>query len=375
MSIPTKTWRVLGLLGWVLVCVAVMVLAVEGVGRALIWFKYGQPGKSYGLWRPDPELGADHRPNAYNSLTTTNDHGFRNREDVLVPRPKDAPRIIAFGGSTTFGYNLRDEDTFTSQLEELMRRQHGLERSQVLNAGRIACSSGYNLKLVRRVAPELRPDYAIVYEGVNEMLNAYNLSRQGYSLDDLDGRWGVTASLDQERWLKRNSVIVRFIDYGVKRWLLRFRKQDPVDSLWSDMQVDPWVVENFRRVLGEMLGVLEAHDVTPVVVRYAFSRFGHIHGIFSDTAAEVAREHDVLVYDMRGQFESGQVPLDALFIHSGVHVTPEGARRMAQGLAAVIVEDWRRIGDEGSPGEFGLDTQLQRPDIPRSWVSATRVGV
>jgi len=368
MAPRARFWRALGLTGWVLFTVALMILTVEGTGRAVIRFRYGRPGKSYGLWRSDPELGVDHRPNAYNTLTTTNDHGFRNRQDVLEPRPEGAPRIIAFGGSTTFGYNLRDEETFTWQLETLLRQEPGLEQSQVLNAGRIACSTAYNLKLVRRLVPDLRPDYAIVYEGVNEMLNAYQLTRQGVSLDDLEGTWGVTAPLDQERWLKRNSVIVRFVDYVVKRWLIRLGGRDPVDWLWRAMKVHPWVVANFRVVFGEMLTELETYHVRPVVVRYAFSKFGHIHGVFSDAAADLAREHGALVYDMRAQFENAETPIDRLFIHSGVHVTPEGARMMARGLAEGILEDWQRSGrGHGIGQEFGLDTQRRGPDIPSFW--------
>src|SRR5258708_4505922 len=94
---------------WVilLVVVPVMLLALAEVcARAVVWARYGVPGKQYGLWDFDPKLGAVHAKHAYNSNSETNDFGFRNREDVIEPKPSGAFRIIAYGGSTTFCYNL-----------------------------------------------------------------------------------------------------------------------------------------------------------------------------------------------------------------------------------------------------------------------------
>src|SRR5262249_5820840 len=84
----------------------ILILGVEGVGRAIIHLKYGVAGKSYGLWQYDRELGAIHAANAYNHNSETNNFGFRNKENVVEPKPANALRIIAYGGSTTFCYNL-----------------------------------------------------------------------------------------------------------------------------------------------------------------------------------------------------------------------------------------------------------------------------
>src|SRR5262249_6381625 len=55
----------------------ILILGVEGVGRAIIHLKYGVAGKSYGLWQYDRELGAIHAANAYNHNSETNNFGFR----------------------------------------------------------------------------------------------------------------------------------------------------------------------------------------------------------------------------------------------------------------------------------------------------------
>ena len=67
------------------------ILAIEGAGYAIIHFMYGVPGKSYGLWTYDAEIGAIHASNGYNSNSETNNYGFRNKEDVLDPKPPGQP--------------------------------------------------------------------------------------------------------------------------------------------------------------------------------------------------------------------------------------------------------------------------------------------
>jgi hypothetical protein len=58
------------------------VAAAELGGRVLFHFKYGKPGKTYGIYMADPDLGATHRPSSYNMNSVINNLGFRNVEDI-----------------------------------------------------------------------------------------------------------------------------------------------------------------------------------------------------------------------------------------------------------------------------------------------------
>ena len=69
----------------ILIATAVLLGLLEAMGWIYIHTRYGRPGKSYGIWQADRELGTIPRPNSYNSLTSLNHYGFRNREDVLDP--------------------------------------------------------------------------------------------------------------------------------------------------------------------------------------------------------------------------------------------------------------------------------------------------
>lgn len=335
---------------WLVFSIGLAVLLIEGTGRLVIHFIYGIPGKSYGLWKSDPELGATHRKNAYNTRSSLNNYGFRNREDVFEPKPPNSLRIIAFGGSTTFGYNLKDSQVFTEKLEERLRRMPGYEKTQVLNAGRICYSAGHNIILIKRLVPQFKPDYVIVYEGTNEVLNSWMLQYDGISLDKLDSSsyGAIGKSYDQNRAFKRNSVIARFIDYYIKKAVdsirakaVNARKTSLSLYETKNIKIHPWIIENYRFLLKNILDFLNREKVKTIVIRYASIRNPE-KKVFSDMSSEIAREKGTLIYDMQSQFDNFGGLEDDLFIYTGMHVTNLGASVMADGLYDVITKDLRR---------------------------------
>ena len=340
-------------ISYLIFSVLLLILCTEGLGRLVIHWRYGVPGKSYGLWQYDPELGATYRPNSYNTLTSLNNYGFRNsREDVFESKPSNSLRIIAIGASTTFGYNLVDEDTFTWKLEQKFRKIPGLERTQVLNAGQICHSTGHNLIRIKRLVPKLKPDYVILYEGLNELLNAWVLRSDGVSFSHLyeTKTYGVLGkSYGQNHWLERNSVIARFLNYCVQNVISTVRKNEIIRKEYDAPALEaqnreikrvakePWVAENFKFLFRQMIDFLLSEGVTPIVIRPASVNSPEAL-TFSDIALEIAREKGVPICDMRSRFERvGN--MNDLFIHTGIHVTPKGAELLADELFQTISKD------------------------------------
>jgi hypothetical protein len=97
----------------------------------------------------------------------------------------------------------------------------GHEHDEVLNAGQICFSIAHEYALAKRLIPQLKPDVVILFTGFNELLAAQVIENQDHgNLDQLlaEQRWGVCAQhLDQARFWKRNSVLVRLWDYKVKK--------------------------------------------------------------------------------------------------------------------------------------------------------------
>ncbi len=316
--------------------------ALEVGGRIYIHFEYGVPGKSYGLWRYDQVLGARHRENAYNTHTQTNDHGFRGREPVIEPRPPGALRIIAYGGSTTFCYNLADGDAWPARLEARLRRDH--PRHQVLNAGAILWSLGHAYARARQDLPLLEPDHVILYSGINEHTNAELLAAAGTPMAALvaAGDFGRFATnLDQNRWVKRNLISVRFLDYVVSRRLRRLRPAaEPAADYPS--APDPHVLRNYLHVLGQFLDLAAENGARAVFLVQTHAgdspRNAYLTS-YSRAGAGLARDRGAIVVDAREIVDSHAGDPGDLFYTTGVHYSAAGARQLAELLYARVYAD------------------------------------
>ena len=84
----------------------------------------------------------------------------------------DTKIIWMFGGSTTWGYGARDEKTIPSELSrKLANTGH---RFHVVNFGERGYTLAQNInRLVLELRAGRRPDYALFYEGVDDIFVAY----------------------------------------------------------------------------------------------------------------------------------------------------------------------------------------------------------
>ena len=327
----------------------ILILGVEGVGRAIIHLKYGVAGKSYGLWQYDRELGAIHAANAYNHNSETNNFGFRNKENVVEPKPANALRIIAYGGSTTFCYNLSTDLAWPLRLQEILRAQHNAS-DQVLNGGDVGWSIGHELARAKRDLPKLKPDFVIIYSGVNEEYNAALLRAEGVSFEQAlkDGKTGLfSRNLDHARWLKRNSLIIKCRDikcwdyvgdYVAARW---WRSPNaggaeahmaPAQPQAGSGAIDPVVSGNFNATLRDFIALIRAYGAKPIyVIVGGLPEIGQNGRLlqYSRQGAEVARQLGVIVLDSQEIIESYNGERRALFADTGVHWSETGAALLA----------------------------------------------
>ncbi len=323
------------------VSTVVLIAATEGIGRFVVYLRYGVPGKTYGLWKYDPELGAIHASEAYNSNSETDNYGFRNREDVNDLKPKGAWRIIAYGGSTTFCYNLPTDEAWPLQLQTLLRFS-GNPKDQVLNAGAIMWSMAHEITRAKRDIPFLHPDYVILYSGVNEEANAALAKLEGkdLTLGIAQGRPIFATNLDQDRWLKRNSVIIRLLDYS-PTWLSSESSAKPNEPTVVQLETgdaDALAKRHFLMVLGQFIDLIEQNGGTPIYVTMGGLRTldGGIPRLlqYSRNGAELARQRGVLVLDAQDVVDAYPGDKRDLFIGSGVHWTKLGAKLLAQFIQA-----------------------------------------
>jgi len=90
------------------------------------------------------------------------------------PIERDRFNVFVFGGSTTFGYGVADDQTIAAHLQELLRRDGGLDRpATVYNFGRgYYYSTPERLLFERLLTAGHVPDLAIFVDGLNDFYYA-----------------------------------------------------------------------------------------------------------------------------------------------------------------------------------------------------------
>lgn len=117
------------------------------------------------LYQPHPYLVTAPRPGAHAEYRgigyTHNSQGFRGPE--IAPK-SERLRIVAVGGSTTYGANVTDGREWPVRLGELLG-----PRYEVLNFGMLGHSTVEHIALMSLIVPEYRPDILIVHVGLNDL--------------------------------------------------------------------------------------------------------------------------------------------------------------------------------------------------------------
>ncbi len=120
-------------------------------------------------WTPHHYLNYYPSPGYVHGLTHHNSLGYRDRE-FTIKKPRGTLRIIAIGGSTTYTIKVRDNNkTFTSLLEQILKKRYGYDHVEVINAGVGGFSSWESLINLQYRVLNLEPDLVIIYHGVNDV--------------------------------------------------------------------------------------------------------------------------------------------------------------------------------------------------------------
>jgi len=129
-------------------------------------------------------LKETYRPSEYEPFTGFRDRPFRGRfvnvdpagfrfskNQAPWPPRTEAFNVFVFGGSTTFGVGLPDDETIASYLEECAPANHSRGPLAVYNFGRQAYFSSQELILFQQLLKAgFVPQVAVFIDGINEFL-------------------------------------------------------------------------------------------------------------------------------------------------------------------------------------------------------------
>jgi hypothetical protein len=320
----------------------VLIVAAEAAGQAWMWFRHGVPGKTYGIYQGDPELGGILAPDTYNTAREFNNLAFQRAEETKIDRPAGQLRIVAYGGSTTFSYNVTMAQSWPALLENRLR-DGGFKGAEVLNAGDVVWSLGHAIVRARREVERLKPDYVILYSGINEWSNhnrLKTLSGVDLAAELAAGRHGaIDNHLMKANVLFRSSLLYKFVHFRI---LVPLSKPDDGHVDIHSAPFDPAIQRNYDLVLGDFIRLIRKAGATPVFVVQAIGRdFGSTAAAdafrrnsaamrVSLAGADVARAAGALVLDAQDAVRAAGAPAARLFgPGSEVHFSVEGSKTLA----------------------------------------------
>jgi lysophospholipase L1-like esterase len=215
------------------------------------------------LHDPHPYLVAVPKKNAHVTFRgisyTHNSQGFRGRD---IPPKSDRLRIVAVGGSTTYGAAVSDEQTWPVQLEARLGEDY-----EVLNFGILGHGTAEHINLLSLVVPEYKPDMLVLYVGLNDLRNIHvgNLSPDysDYHAPTLFISLGLCSDDGPQR----------FASGKVAVWLLQRLKVYPECALGnfrlqeaSTPEAEDDAKRIYRRNLETLVAVAKSQGLKPILV-------------------------------------------------------------------------------------------------------------
>lgn len=102
----------------------------------------------------------------YSTGININSDGFRGRNRGVSEAAKI--KVICFGDSMTFGTDVEDHETYSSLLEDMLRKEYPDAGVEVINAGVFGYSSRQGLVYAHELIKRERPQFATFGFGVND---------------------------------------------------------------------------------------------------------------------------------------------------------------------------------------------------------------
>jgi hypothetical protein len=331
-------------------------------------------------------LRADWRGTVQGFPYRTNALGLRER-DLVTPRPAGAVRVLMLGDSFTEGGGFADADTVPRRVERALRaRCAGVE---VVNGGIASYSPILEYLLLQEVGTAVAPDLVVVNLDMTDVHD--DLIRTALAELDGDGlpvrvatdRRRETALLIPPAWparlraaedamnrlavwqVVRKATVGRrlFGDLNLDEPTLRAR------ALLGDLRYDrlaitrdapaqdeaaAWAttgryLAGMKRAagrLGARFAVVvypHAHQVAPHESPGSRAAFGIGPGLYASdrpfrTVEGIGERHGFPVIALLETFRRRADPAHPLFRGNDIHHTPDGARVMADGIAAGLLE-------------------------------------
>jgi len=296
--------------------------------------------------RPVPNL--DYIP--YPSLNSDiNSLGYRGLDEYPIPKPQGTIRIVVMGDSTTYGNNIRADETHPMYLQQVLREDYGYSQVEVVNAGVPGHNSYHMVANLAFRIPELDPDFLILHVPTNDIQQRRINSDCYRGINPhrgLDARF-ATYSMNADVSL---SALYRFLDInlgGERPGSFDFLHNPIIDCVQEpSLPFEEAFIANppifFQRNLETFIVIANRFDIpillSTLVYDFDSDRNSYFyHGLLehNEVIRDVATSNNVHLVDLA----QSELAAQSIYWDRSKHQTAEGNLLQAQLYARYIVEN------------------------------------
>ena len=350
-----------------------LVLLAELTAQAAIWITSGTApfadrSEQQGMFIPHPYLVGVPRPGTSvkkAGVTISSDSlGFRGR-DFAWARKDSVLRVLALGGSTTFGATVSDADTWPIRLDAaldsmLALRVSAFKSAEVINGGVPGYTSAENLIQLALIGVHLHPDVVVLFQGYNDIRNSHSPGlRTDYSNFHAISQRG-NLELDRLRWGMR-SGLVRLSRAAISR--VFGRERSGIVSAPRRSGMDSKALDIYRTNLRTFAGMCQSHGIRCLFVPQVVTRAHKVNEWWLLYLEPAAVEPTLALYNQAMQevavatatpFASvvEETPWSSADFRDHAHFNPAGNRKFAAMIALqllnIAVQRDRGAAESGS---------------------------
>lgn len=286
------------------------------------------------------------------NIQQVNSEGYRNGTKEFGKKEKDKIRIITIGGSTTYGWLIKDyQQTWPLQLEEILNKKFD-NKIEVINAGLPAGMSSESLVAFVMKDKYLEPDIVIFHNGGNDLApllydNYYPDYRYHRTITGSDKlRPGELKLIKKSNFIKllyafwiKNSTLSSIKTepemVPIKQALANLKRHNPIgfernmDTLIQEVKS----IESVPIIFPFHLANDKIFKIIPEHMKYA----QELHPVMilaiqknKDVLKSLSKKHNIPYHEM----ELDQIPLEYFFDHC--HLKPEGDKMKAEFIAQYV---------------------------------------
>ena len=210
---------------------------------------------SGGLWENIPEdvdTPADYDKHGFRTNIPSEIWNTESNLDIYEKKPVKTYRIFAVGGSTTFGVDVENHQTWPAHLENKFRELELDFNIEVINVGKNGSDTRDETKIIETYLIDFQPDMIIMYSGWNDSMQA-NAKPVIYPFDTLRN-WNKICELGIEKNF-HTVVILQPVTGSGNRILTTQESMVFVDTRPENFYFEPRVLEHLP-IIGKNLNNL-----------------------------------------------------------------------------------------------------------------------